>query len=140
MSFLSNIFDSFNVPIAVTNLFGTKAGKHKTLVGLPLGTSDGSATGEVCLKVLVVGAGITGGTFTSTPPSVTPTFVALGASGSQVIPIGAKGWTVTILTGTGTVGGLTVPTGFYDSDTGVLVVALTITTNAASSAYIRYNL
>ncbi len=71
--------------------------------------------------------------------TVTPHVVLLGASDSQVIPIGAKGWTVSFLTGTGTVGGAAVPAGFSDSDPNPLAATLTIATDSASSAYVRWN-
>lgn len=85
----------------------------------------------------ILAAGGGGGGGGGTP--VTPTFVSLGASASQDIPIGAKGWTVTFLTGTGTVGGSAVPAGFSDSDGNTLAAAITVTTDAASTAYIRWN-
>lgn len=69
----------------------------------------------------------------------TYTFASLGASGSTTIPISAKSWTVSFLTGTGTIGGQTVSAGFSDSDDKQPTVAITITTAAASSAYIRYS-
>lgn len=78
------------------------------------------------------------GTVISMDDQTTPNFVALPASSSQVIPAGAKGWTVSILTGTGTIGGLTVPAGFSDSDTDTTLVPITVTTNANSTAYVRW--
>lgn len=74
----------------------------------------------------------------STPQSVTPHFVLLSAS-SQVIPIDAKGWTVSILTGTGSIGGVAVPAGVSDSDTNTLFATVTIVADAASTAYVRWN-
>lgn len=71
--------------------------------------------------------------------TVTPHFVLLGASGSQVIPSAAKGWTATILSGTGTIGTLAVSVGFSDSDVNILAASITVTTDAASSAYVRWN-
>lgn len=71
--------------------------------------------------------------------SVIPHFVLLGASQTQDIPFGARGWSVSFLTGTGTIGAVSVPAGFSDSDANTLTINLTVTTNSASSAYIRWN-
>lgn len=66
--------------------------------------------------------------------------ILLGASATQIIPIGAKGWTVSVLTGTATVGSAAaLPAGFSDNDPNTLTNTLTITTAAASSAYVRWN-
>lgn len=70
---------------------------------------------------------------------VTPNFDLLGASDSRSIPVGAKGWTATILTGTGTIGGLAVPAGFSDGDSNTLLAAINVTTDGGSSAYVRWN-
>ncbi len=72
-------------------------------------------------------------------PAVTPHIVVLDAEETQVIPIGAKGWTFSVLTGTATVNGETVPAGFSDSDSQPLAATITVITAAASSAYIRWN-
>ena len=71
--------------------------------------------------------------------SVTPNIAAVGASGSGSIPIGAKGWTFTVLSGTATLGGVPVAAGFSDSDPNTLVAEINYTTGASSSAYVRYN-
>ena len=70
---------------------------------------------------------------------VTPSFNVIGSSSSITIPIGAKGWTVSFMTGTGTIGGISVSGGFSDSDTNTLLSAIVITTGINSSAYVRYN-
>lgn len=74
----------------------------------------------------------------STPCKGTPHFTALSAGGSTTIPAGAFAWTVTFLTGTGTIGGLAVPAGFSDSDAAQLLAAITITTDTPGTAYVRY--
>jgi len=71
--------------------------------------------------------------------SVTSHFQSLGASSSFNIPAGCKGWTVSFLSGTGTIGGVAVSVGFSDSDTASPSAAITVTTGSDSSAYIRYN-
>lgn len=74
------------------------------------------------------------------PQSVTPHNTLLGASASQVIPIGAKGWSVSIITGTATVGSASLlPAGFSDSDPNTLLATIIVTTDSASSAYVRWN-
>lgn len=73
-------------------------------------------------------------------PSVTQaTSVIVPASTPQVIPIGAKEWTVTVLTGTATVNGAAAcPAGFSDGSTRTLLNTVTILTAAASTAYVRW--
>lgn len=83
--------------------------------------------------------GGTGGGITVNNPIVTPNFALLTAGQSQFIPAGAKGWTATILTGTGTVGGKTVPSGFSDSDPNTLAASVTVTTDSPGTAYVRWN-
>ena len=78
------------------------------------------------------------GSIPTSGDSVTSNFESLGASGSFTIPAGAKGWTVSFLSGTGTIGGVAVSVGFSDSSPAVAVAAIVVTTGAASSAYIRY--
>lgn len=71
--------------------------------------------------------------------SVNHNEVLLSAN-TQVIPVGAKGWTATVITGTGTFGSAAgLPAGFSDSDTGTLGNTLTITAAAASTVYVRWN-
>jgi hypothetical protein len=72
---------------------------------------------------------------------VTQTIQLLGASSSVVIPINACRWTVTVLTGTATIGAATgLPAGFSDSDEGRLLATITVTTAASSTAYVRYSI
>lgn len=79
-------------------------------------------------------------TFPTGSSSVTGHTVLMGASASQSIPIGAKGWSVSVLTGTITLDGAAgLPVGFNDSDIQTLAVAKTVTTAAASSAYVRWS-
>ncbi len=88
------------------------------------------------MAALVAAGGGGGGT---TPDPVTPNFFLLGASGSHSIPSGAKGWTVAILSGTGTIGGKAVPAGFSDGSEQTLAAAIVVTTDGSSSAYLRWN-
>lgn len=94
---------------------------------------------EILLRILAVLAGVADAGSDETA-SRTPHVALLGASASQVIPAGAKGWSFVVLTGTATVGGVaSIPAGVGDQDNGVLAASLTITTAAASSAYVRWN-
>lgn len=78
---------------------------------------------------------------TAAAQSVTPhASIVVPASTSQVIPTGAKGWTVTVLTGTATVNGAAaMPAGFSDSDPYTTLADITVTPDAASTAYVRWN-
>lgn len=61
MSFLNKIFAAgSNVALKVTNLFGTgvQTVATDTLSGLPLGTADGTVTGELGVKVIFLGGSI----------------------------------------------------------------------------------
>ena len=72
---------------------------------------------------------------------VTQTIQLLAASESVVIPINACRWTVTVLTGTATIGAAAgLPAGFSDSDEGRLLATITVTTAASSTAYVRYSI
>lgn len=72
--------------------------------------------------------------------AVTPHFKTLGASGSQVIPIGARGYLVTFMTGTGTIGGEVATAGLSVSSSNTLAVTVTITTDSASSAFVSWEI
>jgi hypothetical protein len=96
-----------------------------------------------CKKILEACAGIKdaidsgGGGGGSTTPR-TSTFTLLSASSSVNIPTSAKAWSVSMLTGTGTIGGVAVPAGFNDSSLSPPAVAIAVATNSASTAYVRW--
>lgn len=97
---------------------------------VPFGASPASGGGGG-------GIPVTGQTVTAVPKNV-------GASASQVIPAGAKGWTVSCITGTITIAcgansASALPAGFSDGDTNTTAADITITTASASSAYVRWN-
>lgn len=121
------ILDASNQAILVTNLQGIFP--TTTLSGLPLGTVGSSATGELAVKILDVGQ----------DEAVTPVFFALGASASHNIPIGAKGYSVQFLTGTGTIGGAAVAAPLVIQSQSKLAAAVTVTTDSASSAFLIWN-
>ena len=73
------------------------------------------------------------------PGAVTPFIEVVGPSVSGTIPKGVKSWTFSVLSGSATLMGVSVPSGFSDSDTLSLNVPLIITTGTNSSVYIRYN-
>jgi hypothetical protein len=132
------ILTATNGTLEVTNLTAI-GGRIAGLSGLPLGTPNDSATGPIAVKVIGTG---TGGSVPVTPTAqtVTPTTGTMAASSSFTIPAGSKGWTFTVLSGTGGIGGVTgLPVGFSDSDPNTLAAGLTVTTAAASTAYYRYN-
>lgn len=97
-----------------------------------------TTTGGVSASLQVTGPG--GSAIPVTPQSVTQQqSVIVPAGTSQVIPIGAKEWTVSVLTGTATVNGAAgCPAGFSDGSTQTLLNTVTITTAATSTAYVRW--
>ena len=74
------------------------------------------------------------------PTGKTVNFVAVGASASGQIPAGSTEWTIVFLTGTGTLGGVPVTAGVSDCSYERLGQPIAYTTDASSSAYVRYNL
>lgn len=134
----NKILAADNTYLAVTNIAGT-ANKQQQLQGVPLGTSDGSSTGAVGVKI--VGAG-TGGAINvvSVPQTVTLHTALLGASATQAIPTGAKGYLVSILTGTATVNTTaSCPAGLFLSDSNTLAAGFSVVTDSASSAFVAWN-
>lgn len=135
---LNPILTAGNAYLIVTNLAGAPA-SVQTLTGIPIGTSDGSATGSLGVKI--VGAG-TGGAIsvTSTPQTATlaaPTL--LGASATGTIPVGAKGYQISILTGTATVQGTAlIPAGANFSSNNTVAATITVTTASTSSALLAW--
>lgn len=128
------ILTSGNAYLAVTNIAGT-AGAQMQFQGVPLGTSDGTATGALAVKTVGAGAG---GATVITQQTVTPT--ATITSTGVSIPAGSKGWTVTVLAGTGQIGSASpLPAGFSDSDPNTLASALAVTAGSSSSVYVRWN-
>lgn len=77
-----------------------------------------------------------------TPQTVTSSPHNLAASTALTIPAGAKGWTVSCLTGTLSIAcGTTasaLPAGFSDNDPNIVGADITITTASASTAYVRW--
>lgn len=77
------------------------------------------------------------GSITVTSPPVTENPVSLGASASQVIPVGAKSWAAVLLTGAGTINGVALPLNVPVSG-GTLAATVTIATAGGSSAFVLY--
>lgn len=88
-------------------------------------------------RMLALGGDSLAGTAGGGAPT-TSNFHAMTASQSFDIPAGAKGWSVSLLTGTGTVGGVAVIASFNDGDPRTTAAAITITTGLTSTAYVRY--
>lgn len=93
-------------------------------------------TGGVSGALVVTGPG-SGGSIVVTSPAVTENPVALGASVSQIIPVGAKSWAAVLLTGTGTINGVALPLNVPVSG-GTLAATVTIATGTTSSAFVLY--
>src|SRR5688572_19194672 len=104
------ILASDNTYIGVTNFAGYTGtgadGAAMSLKGasfIPLTTSNGTATGQICLAVRAVGsAPATGGTFTSATTL---------ATGNGSVAAGVLGWSITAISGTVTVNGASIPVG-----------------------------
>lgn len=135
---INPILTTLNAPLTIDYLYDAKGNPtmFSTLSGIPLGTASNSADSELGVKVIIV----SNRADTDASGQVTPHPHAMGASASYTIPAGAKGWTISYFTGTGTVGGAAVPAGFSDSDSQTLTANLIVTTDSGSSAYVRYNL
>lgn len=90
--------------------------------------SDSTATEIAMLKGLLklLGAPVTNNFATIT-------------TGSQVVPIGAKGWSATFLTGTGTINSQAVVAGASIGDPNITANTVTIAVDADSSAFVRWN-
>lgn len=131
----NQILTSANAQLQVTNLTSIGSQATATFSGIPLGTSDGTATGALAVKI--VGAGSGGGLPGQT---VTLHTALLGASATQAIPTGAKGYLVSIITGTATVNGTpAVPAGVFLSDSNTLLAGFSVVTDSASSAFVAWN-
>lgn len=58
---LNKILTALNGRLKVTNLFGGAVGDKDTIDGLPIGTADATATGELGVKVIIIAGGSGGG-------------------------------------------------------------------------------
>lgn len=122
--------------LQLNDLVTTIAGKIRGLFAWPTVIVGMNGDTPVPLSVNSTGSVITDSSGSAT---VTQHSAVVSASGSGSIPIGAKNWSFTVLTGTATFNGAaSLPAGFSDSDTGVLAVAIAYSTDAASTAYVRY--
>lgn len=74
----------------------------------------------------------------ATQASVTPHFIGKTAGQTQVIPIGAIGANVQILTGTGTLGGLAVAAGDYWYEPNKLAATVTLVLDTPGTARVYY--
>jgi hypothetical protein len=84
MGLLNKILSATNTALKVTNLYGGSPATQATdsMAGLPLGTSDGTPTGEVVLKVKTVGAAPTPPPAASTQFTATASVTVTGVSTS----------------------------------------------------------
>lgn len=75
-----------------------------------------------------------------TSQTVTRVPFKIGASGTQLIPTGAKGYGWTVTAGTASDGTVTdYPVGYSQSDANTLAAGFTLTTASASAVYGYYN-
>lgn len=71
---LNRILTSGNAALSVTAFLGSTIADIPTLEGVPLGTVDGTATGEVAAKVMVVGGSLTPASALYPVPPVVSTY------------------------------------------------------------------
>ena len=91
------ILSSSNNLIDVENLFGQLL-PGSTMHGIPLGTADGTATGELVVKVAVVAGGSTPVSIQRTPAMVLATTSGTVAAGAKVVEfIFSSSFTGTVL-------------------------------------------
>lgn len=98
----NKILTSGNAALTVTNLACSPSPGTSTLEGVPIGTANGTATGELAVKVIDIGGGGSGGVFNST---------TLAATSNGSIAEGVLSWSITVISGTVTVDGQTIPVG-----------------------------
>lgn len=123
---INPILDKSNNDVAGATLRGTTLATGSILGGVPLGL----AGNELAVKVINIVGGSEGG--------VTPNFIAATASSTTVIPIGAIGAGVLILTGTGTLNTIAWPTGTPWNEPNKLAATVTLVLGGASTAIIYY--
>lgn len=91
-------------------------------------------TTEAAVEVLVNALGAGG---TSSGTTLVPNL--LGASTTVTVPAGAKGYLITVMTGTATIAGVAaIPAGITFSSSRVVAVAIAVTTASASSAVVAW--
>lgn len=135
------ILTSVNGPLSVTNVVSAGSQTIQTFSNPPLGTVGGSATGELGLKVLIAGSTTaSGGGVVTTPQTATLAAPSLlGASSTATVPIGAKGYQISVLTGTATIMGTAlIPAGVTISSNNTVAAAIAVTTAATSSALVAW--
>lgn len=70
---------------------------------------------------------------------VTSHFKTLAAGETQVIPVGAKGYSVSILTGTATIEGEAVPAGYSVGEEKKLLATVTVTCDTPGTATVSWD-
>lgn len=71
--------------------------------------------------------------------STTPHFEDLAATEQQIIPVGAKGYAIIILTGTATINGKTAPAGMAISDSNKQLATITVICGTPGTAFVAWN-
>lgn len=79
-----------------------------------------------------------GGGIPSAPPTVTPNFFAPTAGQTVIIPVGAIGASVLILTGTGTLNTVDQPLGVPWTEPGKLAATVTLVLGSPGTARVYY--
>lgn len=103
---------------------------HRAAIEPPGGWTTTEAAVELLLNGLGAGS-------TSSGTTLVPNL--LGASATATVPAGAKGYLITIMTGTATVAGVAaIPVGITFSSSRVVATAIVVTTASASSAVVAW--
>lgn len=132
-------FTAANAQLAVTNIAGAPSVQYVS--EFMFGTVGSTATGEAGLKVLIAGSTTaSGGGVVTTPQTATLAAPSLlGASSSATVPVGAKGYQISVLTGTATIAGTAlIPAGVTISSNNTVAVAIVVTTAATSTALVAW--
>lgn len=133
-------FTAANAQLAVTNIAGA-APSVQYVSEFMFGTVGSTATGEAGLKVLIAGSTTaSGGGVVTTPQTATLAAPSLiGAISTATVPIGAKGYQISVLTGTATIMGTAlIPAGVTISSNNTVATAIVVTTAATSTALVAW--
>jgi hypothetical protein len=116
--------------MATTSALRAMHDLHALVQDPPNGWSTFECAVEVLANALGAGPAASG---TTLVPNL------LGAAASATVPVGAKGYVITVMTGTATIAGVAaIPAGITFSSNRVVATAIVVLTAAASSAVVAW--